>query len=38
VPVQENMAKLSGDDRSAIAAFLKTLPPRPDAVEKTGPR
>jgi mono/diheme cytochrome c family protein len=35
VPVQENMAKLSGDDRSAIAAFLKTLPPRLDAVKKS---
>jgi mono/diheme cytochrome c family protein len=35
VPVQENMEKLSGDDRSAIAAFLKTLPPRPNAVKKS---
>jgi mono/diheme cytochrome c family protein len=35
VPVQENMEKLSGDDRSAIAAFLKSLPPRPNAVKKS---
>ena len=34
VPVQENMARLSESDRDAIAAFLKTLPPRPDAVKK----
>lgn len=27
VAVQENMAKLSADDRAAIAAYLKTLPP-----------
>ena len=32
--VQENMAKLKPDDRAAIAAFLKSLPPRPDAVPK----
>jgi mono/diheme cytochrome c family protein len=31
-PVQENMAKLTPDDRRAIAAYLKSLPPRPDAV------
>ena len=30
VPVQENMAQLPPGDREAIAAFLKTLPPRPD--------
>jgi len=35
VPVQENMARLTEDDRSAIAAFLKSLPPRPDAVKKS---
>jgi len=35
VLVQENMAKLSAEDRSAIAAFLKTLPPRPNAVKKS---
>ncbi len=35
VPVQENMAKLTAEDRSAIAAFLKTLPPRPNAVKKS---
>ena len=28
VEVQENMAKLSKDDRDAIAAYLKTVPPR----------
>ncbi|HUU67760.1 MAG TPA: cytochrome c [Methyloceanibacter sp.] len=35
VPVQENMAKLTSEDRAAIAAFLKTLPPRPNAVRKS---
>lgn len=30
VPVQENMAQLTAGDREAIAAYLKTLPPRPD--------
>jgi len=30
--VQENMAKLKPEDRTAIAAFLKSLPPLPDAV------
>lgn len=33
VPVQENMAKLTPEDRKAIAAYLKSLPPRPDAVK-----
>ena len=33
-PVQENMAKLRPDDRAAIAAFVKSLPPLPDAVPK----
>ena len=33
-PVQENMAKLKPEDRAAIAAYLKSLPPRPDAVPK----
>ena len=27
-PVQENMAKLSDEDREAIGAYLKTLPPK----------
>jgi mono/diheme cytochrome c family protein len=31
VPVQENMARLSGEDRSAIAAYLKAIPARPKA-------
>ena len=31
-PVQENMAKLTSEDRLAIAAYLKSLPPRPSAV------
>ena len=34
VPVQENVAKLRPEDRAAFAAFLKSLPPRPDAVPK----
>lgn len=34
-PVQENMEKLSAKDREAIAAFLKTLPSRPNAVQKS---
>ena len=29
IAVQENMAKLSAEDRQAIAAYLKTLPPKP---------
>jgi mono/diheme cytochrome c family protein len=33
-PVQENLAKLKPEDRAAITAFLKSLPPRPDAVPK----
>lgn len=35
--VQENMAKLTGADRSAIAAYLKALPPIANAApKKTG--
>jgi mono/diheme cytochrome c family protein len=34
-PVQENMAKLTPEDRQAIAAYIKSLPPRPDAVPKS---
>jgi len=36
VPVQENMAKLVPSDREAIAAFLKSLPPHPNAVKKSA--
>jgi hypothetical protein len=36
VPVQENMAKLKPEDRAAIAAYLKALPPLPDAVPKVA--
>jgi hypothetical protein len=36
VLVQENMAKLTPDDRKAIAAYLKSLPPRPDAVRRAA--
>jgi mono/diheme cytochrome c family protein len=32
--VQENMAKLTPEDRAAIAAYLKSLPPLPDAVPR----
>jgi mono/diheme cytochrome c family protein len=32
VPVQENTARLTPEDRKAIAAYLKSLPPRPNAV------
>jgi len=35
VPVQENMAKLTDDDRAAIAAYLKSLPPRLSRGKKT---
>ena len=35
-PVQENMAQLTPGDRKAIAAYIKSLPPRPDAVPKSG--
>ncbi len=34
VGVQKNLAKLTPEDRKAIAAYLKSLPPRPDAVPK----
>lgn len=30
VEVQKNMAKLTADDREAIAAYLKAIPPRPN--------
>ena len=30
VEVQENMAMLVGDDRAAIAAYLKAVPPHSD--------
>ncbi len=30
VEVQRNMAALSGEDRAAIAAYLKSVPPRPN--------
>jgi mono/diheme cytochrome c family protein len=33
-PVQDNMAKLTPQDRAAIAAYLKSLPPLPDAEPK----
>jgi len=33
-PVQRNMAKLAPEDREAIAAYIKSLPPRPDADAK----
>ena len=33
--VQENMAKLTAEDRKAIAAYIKSLPPRPDAVAES---
>jgi mono/diheme cytochrome c family protein len=36
VPVQENMARLTREDRMAIAAYLKSLPPRPDAAARRG--
>jgi mono/diheme cytochrome c family protein len=38
VPVQENMEKLTAQDREAIAAFLKTLPPRPNAARRSKTR
>lgn len=34
-PVQENMAKLTPEDRKAIATYIKSLPPRPDALPKS---
>jgi mono/diheme cytochrome c family protein len=35
VPVQKNMAALTPEDRNAIAAYIKSLPPRPDAVPES---
>ncbi len=29
IPVQENMAELTAEDRAAIAAYLKSIPPKP---------
>jgi len=34
IPVQENMAKLTAEDREAIAAYLKSLPPKPSRWKK----
>lgn len=36
VKVQENMAELSSNDRKAIAAYLKSLPPLPSSVGVKG--
>lgn len=36
VEVQENMAKLSDEDRQAIAAYLKDLPPLPSAAKPSS--
>ena len=33
-PVQESMAELTADDREAIAAYLKLLPPKPSRWKK----
>ena len=35
VAVQENMARLTADDRAAIAAYLKAVPARPNGYVKT---
>jgi mono/diheme cytochrome c family protein len=35
VAVQENMARLTADDRAAIAAYLKAVPARPNGYAKT---
>ncbi|MGI9483193.1 MAG: c-type cytochrome [Hyphomicrobiales bacterium] len=37
VAVQENMAKLTVEDRAAIAAYLKTVEPRPNRWKKRAP-
>ena len=34
IPVQENMAKLTDEDREAIAVYLLSLPPRPNAAKR----
>jgi mono/diheme cytochrome c family protein len=36
VKVQENMAELSAEDRAAIAAYIKSLPPIPSSAGKPG--
>jgi mono/diheme cytochrome c family protein len=38
IEVQENMAELTPEDRAAIAAYLKSLPPLPDAKRPSEPR
>jgi hypothetical protein len=37
VDVQENMAKLTEEDREAIALYLNALPPLPDAPVEDSP-
>jgi mono/diheme cytochrome c family protein len=37
VDVQQNMAKLTEEDREAIAVYLKSLPPLPDEPEEETP-
>ena len=37
-PVQENMAKLTPEDRNAIGAYIKSLPPRPHTVPSSKSR
>jgi mono/diheme cytochrome c family protein len=34
IPVQENMAELTAEDREAIAIYLKSLPPKPNRKKK----
>jgi mono/diheme cytochrome c family protein len=37
VEVQENLARLTPEDRAGIAAYLKLVPPLPDAVSAAPP-
>ena len=37
VEVQKNMAQLTADDRAAIAAYLKAVPPHPNGYPARKP-
>ncbi|RUU50905.1 cytochrome C, partial [Mesorhizobium sp. M2C.T.Ca.TU.002.02.1.1] len=37
VDVQKNMAQLTADDRAAIAAYLKAVPPHPNGYPARKP-
>ncbi len=38
VEVQKNMARLTAEDREAIAAYLKAIPPHPNGYPAQAPK